>query len=96
MYLSTDEFPTRSAALTHLETFVLQLNSGHPLSSLGPKKFGRILDRYIKDQRLIQIKKLRSGQAKMRREDLSFTTALSYLSIIKSIRARWGKPPSTG
>jgi integrase len=58
---------------------------------LGPKKFGRILDRYIKDQRLIQIKKLRPGQANMSREDLSFTTALSYLSIIKTIRTRWGE-----
>jgi hypothetical protein len=37
MYLRTEEFPTRSAALAHLERFVLQLNSGHPLSSLGPK-----------------------------------------------------------
>ncbi|MFZ0745833.1 MAG: tyrosine-type recombinase/integrase [Terracidiphilus sp.] len=91
MYLSTDEFPTRSAALTHLESFVLQLNSGHPISSLGPKKFGGILDRFIKNERLLIIKKLRPGQVNMNREDLSYTTALAYLSMIKRIRERWGE-----
>jgi hypothetical protein len=44
MYLSTEEFPTRSAALARLDTFVLQLNSGHPLTSLGLKTFGDLLD----------------------------------------------------
>ena len=61
MYLSTEEFPIRSAALAHLDTFVRQLNSGHPLASLGPKSFGVILDRYIATERLLEIKKLRPG-----------------------------------
>ena len=65
MYLSTEEYPTRSAALACLDTFVRQLNSGHPLSSLGPKKFGEILDRYIADERLLEIKQLRPGQMNM-------------------------------
>jgi hypothetical protein len=40
MYLSTEEYPTRSAALARLDIFVRQLNSGHTLTSLGPKTFG--------------------------------------------------------
>lgn len=33
MCLSTEDYPTRSAALGCLDTFVRQPNSGHPLSS---------------------------------------------------------------
>lgn len=91
MYLSTEEFPTRSEALDRLDFFVRQLNSGHPLTALGPKTFGDLLDRFIKSERLLEIKKLRPGQSNMSREDLSFTTAGSYLSLIKHIRKRWGK-----
>ena len=65
MYLSTEEFPTRSAALARLDSFVLQLNSGHPLSSLGPKTFGELLDRFVTSERLLEIKKLRPGQTNM-------------------------------
>lgn len=93
MYLSTDEFPTRSAALAHLEKFVLQLNSDHPLASLGSKKFGEILDKYVASERLLEIKKLRPGDVNMNKEDLSFTTAVAYLSILKTIRARWEDTP---
>ena len=91
MYLSTEEFPTRSEALDHLDSFVRQLNSGHPLTSLGPKTFGDLLDRFIESERLLEIKKLRPGESNMSREDLSFTTAGSYLSLIKHIRSKWGK-----
>jgi len=89
MYLSTEEFPTRSAALARLDTFVLQLNSGHPLTSLGPKTFGELLNRFVTSERLLEIKKLRPGQTNMSKEDLSFTTVVSYLSLIKRIRERW-------
>jgi integrase len=91
MYLSTEEYPTRSAALERLDFFVRQLNSGHPVTSLGPKTFGDLLDLFIKSERLLEIKKLRPGQSNMSKEDLSFTTAGSYLSLIKHIRKKWGK-----
>jgi integrase len=91
MYLSTEEYPTRSAALACLDTFVHQLNSGHPLSSLGPKKFGEILNRYTASERLLEITQLRPGDINMSREDLSYTTALAYLSMLKRIRPRWGE-----
>ena len=91
MYLSTEEYPTRSAALERLDFFVRQLNSGHPVTSLGPQTFGDLLDRFIKSERLHEIKKLRPGQSNMSKEDLSFTTAGSYLSLIKHIRKKWGK-----
>ncbi|MFP5277363.1 MAG: tyrosine-type recombinase/integrase [Acidobacteriota bacterium] len=91
MYLSTEEYPTRSVALDRLDSFVRELNSGHPLTALGPKTFGDLLDRFVKSERLLEIKKLRPGESNMSREDLSFTTAGSYLSVIKHIRKRWGK-----
>lgn len=91
MYLSTEEFPTRSEALDRLDFFVRQLNSGHPHTALGPKTFGDLLDRFIKSERLLEIKKLRPGESNMSREDLSFTTAGSYLSLIRHIRTRWDK-----
>ena len=47
--------------------------------------------RYIANERLLEIKKLRPGQVNMSREDLSYTTALAYLSMLKKIRARWGE-----
>ncbi len=93
MYLSTEEFPTRSAALARLDIFVRQLNSGHPLTSLGPKTLGELLDTFVSSERLLEIKKLRPGQINMSKEGLSFTTAGSYLSLIKRIRERWGETP---
>jgi integrase len=93
MYLSTEEFPTRSAALPRLDIFVRQLNSGQPLTSLGPKTFGELLDSFVSSEQLLEIKKLRPGQTNMSKEDLSFTTAASYLSLIKRIRERWGETP---
>ena len=84
MYLSTEEYPTRSAALERLDFFVRQLNSGHPVTSLGPKTFGDLLDLFIKSERLLEIKKLRPGQSNMSKEDLQPTVS-SHCSILRRL-----------
>jgi integrase len=42
-------------------------------------------------ERLREITQLRPGEVNMSREDLSYTTALAYLSMLKRIRPRWGE-----
>lgn len=49
--------------------------------------FNAILDRFIEDERMMQIKQLRPGE-QCRDDDLSYSTVISYLSVIKRVRAK--------
>jgi integrase len=90
MYFGTDKFPTRVAIERHLETFVLKLNVENPLQALSEPTFNALLDRFIAEEKLFEIKQCRPGERLDGEGDLSYSTALSYLSVIKRIRARWG------
>jgi len=88
MYLSCERFPTQSAVERHLEAFVLKLNSDHPELAVRNPTFGALIDRYIEDERLLEIKKLRPGE--QCNNELSYGTVGGYLSVLKGIRERWG------
>ncbi|HZQ42382.1 MAG TPA: site-specific integrase [Acidobacteriaceae bacterium] len=90
MYFSTEQFPTQTAVERHLEAFVLKLNSDNPTLAVLEPTFHALLDRFIEEERLLEIKKTRPGQTCDRAGDLSYSTALSYLSVIKRVRAEWG------
>ena len=90
MYFSTEQFPTQTAVERHLEAFVLKLNSDNPTLAVLEPTFDALLDRFIEEERLLEIKKTRPGESCDRVGDLSYSTVLSYLSVIKRVRAEWG------
>ena len=90
MYFSTEQFPTQTAVERHLEAFVLKLNSDNPTLAVLEPTFDALLDRFIEEERLLEIKKTRPGETCERAGDLSYSTVLSYLSVIKRVRAEWG------
>ena len=51
--------------------------------------FDAILDRFIEDERMMEIKQRRPGEECMD-DGLSYSTVISYLSVIKRVRAKWG------
>lgn len=88
MYLSCERFPTRVEVERHLESFVLKLNSENPILAVLEPTFGAVIDRYIEEERLLEIKKLRPGERCD--HDLSYGTVSSYLTVLKNIREKWG------
>lgn len=90
MFLSAEKLPTQTAAERHLEGFVLKLNSENPTLAVLEPTFASILDRFIEDEKLLEIKKLRPGDRVESEGELSYSTVVSYLSVIRRIRERWG------
>jgi integrase len=69
---------------------VLKLNSENPTLAILEPTFDAILDRFIEDERLLEIKQLRPGDRSEVEGELSYATATSYLSVIKQVRVKWG------
>ena len=90
MYLSAEKFPTEIAVSRHLEAFVLKLNSENPTLAILEPTFAAILDRFIEEERMLEIKQLRPGDRCEGEGELSYSTVVSYLSVIKRVRERWG------
>jgi integrase len=90
MYLSAEKFPTEIAVTRHLEAFVLKLNSENPTLAILEPTFNAILDRFIEEERLLEIKQQRPGDRCDAEGALSYSTAVSYLSVIKQVRVKWG------
>jgi len=90
MYLSAEKFPTEIAVTRHLESFVLKLNSENPTLAILEPTFNAVLDRFIEEERLLEIKQRRPGDRCDADGELSYSTVSSYLSVIKQVRVRWG------
>ena len=90
MFLSTEKFPTQVAVERHLEAFVLKLNSENPTLAILEPTFAAILDRFIEEEKLLEIKQRRPGDRCEGEGELSYSTVVSYLSVIKHVRAKWG------
>jgi integrase len=90
MYLSAEKFPTEIAVTRHLEAFVLKLNSENPTLAILEPTFNAILDRFIDEEKLLEIKQQRPGDRCDAEGMLSYSTAVSYLSVIKQVRVKWG------
>jgi integrase len=90
MFLSVEQFSTQTAAERHLEAFVLKLNAENPTLAILEPTFNALLDRFIEEECLLEIKKVRPGERTDGIGELSYSTATSYLSNIKRIRAKWG------
>jgi integrase len=90
LYLSVEQFPTQTAAERHLGSFVLKLNDENPTLAVLDPTFDLILDRFITEERLLEIKSVRPGERSDDIGELSYSTASGYLSNIKRIREKWG------
>lgn len=93
LYLSVEDFATQTAAERHLEVLVLKLNDEHPALAVYDPPFDVILDRFVMEERLVEIKGIRPGERIESATELSYSTASGYLSNIKRIRERWGTTP---
>ena len=67
-----------------------QTQHSTPTLALLEPTFDTLLDRFIEEERLLEIKKVRPGESCDNVGELSFSTASSYLSVIKRVRAKWG------
>jgi len=88
MFLSTEKFLTQVAVERHLEAFVLKLNSDNSSLAILEPTFDAVLDRFVEDERLLEIKKRRPGDQCDLEGELSYSIATSYLSVIKQVRAK--------
>jgi integrase len=68
---------------------VLKPNQQNPTLAVKEPTFNAILDRFIEDKRMMEIKQIRPGE-QCEDDELSYSTVLSYLSVIKRVRAKWG------
>jgi hypothetical protein len=83
MYLSAEKFPTEIAVTRHLEAFVLKLNSENPTLAILEPTFNAVLDRFIEEEKLLEIKQRRPGDRCDAEGELRYSTVSSYLSVIK-------------
>lgn len=90
--LSTVEYPTEAAALIRLQPMLLQINDTSAFKQHNQVTVGHLIDQFIEDERILEIKAQRPGTANL--EGLQYSTALSYYSILERyIRPRWGNVP---
>lgn len=91
MYLSAERFPTEIAVTRHMEAFVLKLNSLNPTLAILEPTLNAVLDRFVEEEKLLEIKQRRPGDRCDIDGELSYSTVTSYLSVIKQVRLKWGE-----
>jgi integrase len=89
-YFSGQEFPTEQDIENHLKPFRLRLNSDQTGNVIVDPTFGDLLDAYIAEENLIEIKSRRPGDRSAGKDELAFSTATSYLSLSNHLRIGWG------
>jgi integrase len=87
--LSTVEYPSETAARRALQAQLLRINGSDAYIAQRSPTFGTVLDKFIADERLKEIKARRPGEVVD--EGLKFSTTTGYLSVIKQhLRPAWG------
>jgi integrase len=89
-YFSGAEFPERSAIEAHLKPFVERLNSTKTEKIIVDPTVGDLLDTFIAEEHLLEIRSRKAGEYATRKDELAYSTAISYLSLCKRIREKWG------
>jgi integrase len=83
MFLSTEKFPTEMSVSQHLEAFVLKLNCDNPTLAILEPTFNAVLDRFIEEERLLEIKQSRPGERYEGDGELSYSSTLTSASSSK-------------
>lgn len=87
-------YPSQSDIEKHLEPFIERLNSARQTPTrkvIVDPTFGDLLDRFIADEKLIEIKERRVEERAPVGDLLAWSTASSYLSRCNLLRERWAK-----
>lgn len=88
--LSTVEYQTETAARRALQALLLKINGSEAYIAQRSPTFGTVLDKFITDERLKEIKAQRPGETVD--DGLKFSTTVGYLSVIKvHLRPAWSK-----
>jgi hypothetical protein len=84
-------YPSQSEIEEHLKPFIERLNSARAEQLVVDPTFSDLLDRFITDEKLVEIKERRAGERAPEEGDLlAWSTASSYLSRCKLLREKWG------
>jgi integrase len=87
--LSSARYPTETQAQRAVAGLLLKVNSDLPEQNCEELLFGTLLDRYIAEERLVELKGQKPGLADA--DGLQYATACSYLTILnRHIRPKWG------
>jgi len=82
------EYPTETAARRALQEQLLRINGSDAYITQRSPTFGTVLDKFITDERLKEIKSRRPGEVVD--EGLKYSTTTGYLSVIKlHLRPAW-------
>ena len=93
MFLSTEKFPTQVAVERHLEAFVLKLNSDNPVWPFWSQPSTPFLIALSRKNVCLRSSSFVPVTESAVDGDLSYSTASSYLSVIKQVRLKWGEHP---
>ena len=90
MTLSTTEYPTETKARVALQEQLLRMNGAEAYRARVEPTFGVVIDRFIKEERLVEILAQPSGE--VRGDGLAYSTAAGYMCYInRYIKPTWGK-----
>jgi integrase len=89
-YFSGRTFPTKERMEQRLNFIRTQLNGGNGGTVLTNPTVGDLLDSFIAEEKLEEIKARRPGERATDEDLLAYSTTLSYLSLCQRIREKWG------
>ena len=91
-YLPTVRYPSEAHAWRALERFIVEINRERSPGSVIDPTFGTLIDRFVEEEKLHQIRRQVTGNSTI--EGLQYSTACAYNSILEGhIRPRWGETP---
>jgi integrase len=86
---SGNKFPEQADIEKHIKPFIARLNPGEIEDLIVDPTMDDLLNHFIAEEHLIEIKNRRPGERASRTDELSFSTAVSYLSLCNRIREEW-------
>ena len=90
MTLSTVLYSTETKALVALQEKVLKINGAEAFVTRNEPNFGVVIDRFIREERLVEIMAQPTGEVTIT-DGIAYSTASGYTSFLKKhIRPRWG------
>ena len=87
--LSATQYPTETKARLALQAQLLKINGPEAFKAHNQPTFGVVIDRFIQEERLVEIMAQRPGEVTIT-DGIAYSTACAYTSFLKRhIRPRW-------
>lgn len=88
--LSATQYPTETKARIALQAQLLKINGAESFRAHNEPTFGVVIDRFIQEERLVEILAQPPGEVTIK-DGIAYSTAAVYTSFLsKHIRPRWG------